>query len=166
MKKKIISILVCTVTILSLVGCGDSSSKETATSSNSTSASDSADKKDTNANDEKKTESKVIFDDEFAKVTYTGVDRDGAMGPEINLEIENKGDKDITVQVGDISVDNSMEDTIFSCDVVKGKNAKDSITFTNDKMDKNFKSVEGKFIIIDKNDITSTLKEEPFKLDC
>ena len=151
MKKKIISILVCTVTILSLVGCGDSSSKETATSSNSTSASDSADKKDTN--DEKKAESKVIFDDEFAKVTYTGVDRDGAMGPEINLEIENKGDKDITVQVGDISVDNSMEDTIFSCDVVKGKNAKDSITFTNDKMDKNFKSVEGKFIIIDKNEL-------------
>ncbi|WP_238918526.1 hypothetical protein [Clostridium sp. YIM B02555] len=161
MKKKIISVLLCAVTVLSFVGCGDTKSNDSSKEAASVSNTNSNDKKD----DAKKEESKVLFEDEFAKVTYTGIDRDATIGPQIKVEIENKSDKDITIQLRDVSVDGTMMDPIFSADVLKGKKAKTTIDLMKDKVDKNFKAIEGKFKIMPKDDVVTTLKDEPFKIN-
>ena len=164
MKKKIISIILCTVTVLSLVGCGGTKSEDNASSKTDTASvsnSNSTDKKE----EAKKEESKVLFEDEFAKVTYTGTDRDATVGPEINIEIENKSDKDLTLQLRDVSVDGYMSDPIFSADILQGKKSKEKIGFLKDKVDKNFKTVEGTFKIMPKDDFVTTLKDEAFTIN-
>lgn len=167
MKKRIISILLCAVTVLSFVGCGDTKSKDSSKDATSVSNTNSNDKKDDSAKkeDTKKEESKVLFDDEFAKVTYTGIDRDATMGPEITIEIENKSDKDITIQLRDVSIDGYMTEPIFSTDVLQGKKSKAKIDLLKDKVDKNFKTMEGKFKIMPKDDFVNTLKDEPFTIN-
>lgn len=54
---------------------------------------------------------------------------DSFWGSEVYLYIENNTTQNITVQVRDVSIDGFMVDPIFSCDIVGGKKAFDSITF-------------------------------------
>jgi len=45
------------------------------------------------------------------------------------LYIENNTDKAITVQARDVSINDFMVDPVFSCEVISGKKAFDTITF-------------------------------------
>lgn len=159
--KMLISVLLCTITVLSLVGCGSTKSKETANSKIDTaSVSNSNSPQNNKTKDEEY--GKIIFEDEYAKITYTGIDRDNTDGPEISLVIENKCDQDLMIQTEDVLVDDYSVEPIFSCDVLSGKKVKhDMILY---KVDKNFESIQGKFIIIPKDKFGTHLKEGPFSM--
>lgn len=58
-------------------------------------------------------------------------------GPSIIVYIENTGDKDVTVQTRDVSINGFMVDAMFSCDVAAGKRAVDTITFMETDLKEN-----------------------------
>lgn len=75
------------------------------------------------------------------------------LGPGITVYIENNSDKDITVQVRDVSVNGFMVDAIFSSEVTAGKHAVDTILFPSSELEENeiteMKKVELSFHIFD-----------------
>lgn len=88
------------------------------------------------------------------KIVVKGLAEDESIfGPSIVVYIENTGDKDVTVQTRDVSVNGFMVDTMFSCDVVAGKRAIDSITFMRSGLEENeitaIEDVELSFHIFD-----------------
>ena len=160
MKKALLSLILCSILGIAIVGCGGTSTNtktETPQVTTETSKENTDEKKE-----EKKEEAIVLVDDEYATITYTAINRNGAIGPEIELLVENKSSQDITIQTSDVSADGMMADPICSIDVVQGKKAKGKLTLMKDKTDKDFKALEGKFRIVDKS--FQTLKEEPFAL--
>lgn len=159
MKKKLLTILLCSMAAINLAGCGSQIYSTSSDENENTTISNSSDNK-SNKEDTAKEESKVIIDDEYVTITYTGINRNGILGPEINLLVENKCDQDIIVQARGVSADGMMADNLCSIDIVKGKKAKGKLTLMKDKTDKDFKSVEGKFIIIANS--FETVKEEDF----
>ena len=54
---------------------------------------------------------------------------DSFWGADVYLYIENSSQKDVTVQVRDVSINGFMVDPLFSCEVPAGKKAFDAITF-------------------------------------
>ena len=72
----------------------------------------------------------VCYDENNIKITVTSFDEDGSfMGPELKILVENNGEKNITVQVRDVSINDIMIDGSLSTDVAPGKKAKDEIFF-------------------------------------
>ncbi|MBQ9463462.1 MAG: hypothetical protein IJU68_07410, partial [Bacteroidales bacterium] len=53
------------------------------------------------------------------------------LGPSILVYICNETGKNITVQSRNVSVNGFMINSIFSCDIVNGKHALDTISFIN-----------------------------------
>ena len=51
--------------------------------------------------------------------------------------MENNSDKDITVQTRDVSINGFMVNAMFSCNVVAGKKAVDTITFMESDLSEN-----------------------------
>lgn len=103
-----------------------------------------------------------VFDDSG----FTAVDEDGIKivvkkmnssdsfwGADIYLYLENNTDKNITVQAKDVSINGYMVDPFFSCDIVAGKKAVDTITFMQSDLDDNnitdIQDLETKFHIFD-----------------
>ena len=86
------------------------------------------------------------------------------LGREIIVYIHNENDKNITIQARDVSVNGFMVDPIFSCDVVAGKHAMDTITIMNSDLKKNeiknIESVELSFHIFDE-DSWDTIDDSP-----
>lgn len=80
----------------------------------------------------------VVYDEGGVKIVVKGLsDSDSIFGPGIIVYAENNSDKDVTVQVRDVSVNGFMVDPIFSADVAAGKHAVDSITFMSNNLDEN-----------------------------
>lgn len=75
------------------------------------------------------TAGKVLLEQNGIKITYNGITQKEAYlkGYDVNLKIENSNAKNYTVQIRNLSVNGIMADSIFSCDVVAGKTANDSI---------------------------------------
>lgn len=93
-------------------------------------------------NDSQQSKEQVLVDQSGIKITYTGIESD-YMGPEIKLKIENNSNVSITVQQRDMSINGAMIDGIFSCDVMPGKIANDSISiFESDLEDNGITSLE------------------------
>lgn len=157
--KKLISILLLGISILSLSGCGSDKPKER-TNSKPDTASVSNTKTTEKTKDEEN--GKVIFEDEYAKIIYAGIDLNYDLGPKINVVVENKCNQDLLIQCKDVLVDDYSADPIFSCEVLVGKKVKDDITLY--KVDKNFESIQGKFIIMQKDKLGTNLKEEQFSM--
>ena len=100
-----------------------------------------------------KKEEKIIFDNEYS---YGG--------PDINIKIENKSDKTLTIQATDILVDGYMVDPKFTSDILSGDKIKAEINFINKGVSRNLKSIEGNFRITTKDNSAELLKEEPFTI--
>lgn len=88
------------------------------------------------------------------KIVVKGLTEDDSiLGPSIVVYIENTGSKDVTVQTRDVSVNGFMIDALFSCDVVAGKRAVDTITFMDSALEENditaIEDVELSFHIFD-----------------
>lgn len=96
----------------------------------------------------------VAYEGEEIKIVMKGLADDSSiLGPEIVSYIENNSDKNITVQVRDVSINGFMVDAIFSSDIISGKHAIDTITFLSSELEKNeitkIESIELWFHIFD-----------------
>ncbi len=80
----------------------------------------------------------VLVDTNGVKIVGKGLSSDSSFfGPGVILYIENNSDKDITVQVRDVSVNGFMVDTSMSEDVVAGKKAISAVTFFKSSLEDN-----------------------------
>ena len=96
----------------------------------------------------------VCYDENNIKITVTSFDEDGSfMGPELKILVENNGEKNITVQVRDVSINDIMIDGSLSTDVAPGKKANDEISFMSSDLEianiKTIKKIELYFHIFD-----------------
>lgn len=85
----------------------------------------------------------VALDQNDFKVVVKKLDsEDSFWGADIYLYVENNSDKNATIQVRDVSINGFMVEPAFSCDVLAGKKAFDTITFLeSDLKDNNIKSI-------------------------
>lgn len=81
-------------------------------------------------------EEQVVLDENGIKITAKGLDKDGLLGPEVKLLIENESGKDVTVQARNVSVNGYMVEDIFSADVVNGKKANDELIIMANSLEK------------------------------
>lgn len=83
-------------------------------------------------------EGDLVYEGKDVSVTVKGLSEDDMLfGPAIVVYIENNGEKDITVQVRDVSVNGFMVEPMFSSDVVAGKRSVDTITFMTTELEEN-----------------------------
>lgn len=144
MNKKILSLIAVGVLSISLVACSSGES-EKVDGGNATAVEEKND-----GNEETKKEEIVLVDDELAKIVVTEKKAD-PFGAGYVVSVENKSDKKIIVQTRDTSVDGTMEEPIFSIEVMPGKKANDMMQFTNITELEGLKNVEGKLVILDEN---------------
>ncbi len=96
----------------------------------------------------------VAYDANGIKIVVKGLSgEESFLGDSIVVYIENNNGKNITVQSRDVSVNGFMVDPIFSCEVVNGKRAVDTITFMSSELEENeitaIETVELSFHIFD-----------------
>lgn len=125
MKKKITLIFCLLLFLVMAMGSGSDSQDAETTKDTETSEVKKQDKKEVTVDEE------VIFEENNIKITVTGLDTAGWMGPELKLLIENDSVQNITVQARLASVNGFMNDSLISEDVAASKKANTSITFSN-----------------------------------
>lgn len=78
------------------------------------------------------------------KVVIKKIDNeDSSWGADIYVYLENNNEINTTIQVRDVSINGFMMEPIFSCDIVVGKKAYDSITFLeSDLIDNDITSID------------------------
>ena len=80
----------------------------------------------------------VLVDADGVKIVGKGLSADGSFwGPGVILYIENNTEKDITVQVRDVSVNGFMVESSMSEDVVAGKKALSAVQFFSSDLESN-----------------------------
>lgn len=94
---------------------------------------------------------KVLFENEYAKVTYIGINRDSLLGPKIKIQIENKYNEEICIQVKhDVVVDGVNTKAILNEEILPKANIPANFLLAS-STDKNFKNIKGEINIIQKN---------------
>lgn len=85
-------------------------------------------------------ENGLLVDRENVKIYYHGIAANDSYtgGYDIKLKIVNESNRDIMVQVRDLSVNGIMTQSIFSCDVAAGKTAIDGINVYKKALEENF----------------------------
>lgn len=106
-----------------------------------------------------------VYYDKGVEIVFKGLAKENSwLGKEAIVYIHNESDRNITVQVRNVSVNGFMVDPFFSCDVVAGKHAVDSITFSTSELEKNgietIKNIELSFHIFDA-DSWDTIADSP-----
>lgn len=71
---------------------------------------------------------KVIYDKNEIKVTVTGLDQSGLLGPCVTMLVENNSLSNITLQTSNCAVNGYMVDSTMSIEVAAGKKANDGLT--------------------------------------
>lgn len=86
----------------------------------------------------------VIYENSGIKIVSKGISEDASfMGPSLVLYIENNAENAITIQARDVSINGFMVDPIFSCEIMPGKKAIDTVTFmTSDIEDNQIESID------------------------
>ena len=79
----------------------------------------------------------IAYEGNDIKVVVKGLSDASYMGPSIVVYIENNGNKNVTIQTRDVSINGFMVDAIFSSDVLVGKRAVDTITFLSSDLEEN-----------------------------
>lgn len=80
----------------------------------------------------------VLYSGNGVDIVLKGLDTDESwFGPGIVLYIYNSSDRDVMIQVRDVSVNGFMVDTIFSSDVDAGKHCLDAVTFLRSDLEEN-----------------------------
>ncbi len=80
----------------------------------------------------------LAYDGNDVRIVVKGLsENDSIFGPGIILYLENRGDKGVTVQARDVSINGFMIDPVFSCDLPGGKHAIDAITFMSSDLENN-----------------------------
>lgn len=110
----------------------------------------------------------VAYDGNDVKVVVKGLSNESFMGPSIVVYIENSGNKNVTIQARDVSINGFMVDAIFSSDVLVGKRAVDTITFLSSVLEENeieeISDVELSFHIFDMDNWDTIVDTEVVKI--
>lgn len=126
--KKLLSLFLAALLLLSLAACGGTpASPSGVVSGNSGTGSQ--------APAEASVAETVLVDTEGIKITAKGLENDGLFGSSLKLLIENNSGKDLTVQARNASVNGYMVETMLSADVVNGKKANDTLTFSSSSLE-------------------------------
>lgn len=151
MKKAIALILaVCMVGMLAACDTATSSSapeSDTPSSSASETSTDSSESADSTSGDSSSqveeassgdvtVSEQVLAEQDGIKITATGLDAGGIMGPELKVLIENTSDSTIVVQSASSVVNGYMIDASLSAEVTAGNSANEAITFLSSDVDK------------------------------
>lgn len=78
----------------------------------------------------------LLYDDNGIVITYMGMGS-GWMGKQLKLKVENKTNKNYTIQARNASINGCMVNPVFSCNVNAGKTANDDIDFMSSDLEKN-----------------------------
>lgn len=107
---------------------------------------------------------KVLFENDYAKVTFIGVNREAEGGGKIKVKIENKSDKALCIQnKNEVTVDGTETNGVLNEEIMpKGNIIADFMLPKG--TDKNFKNVKGQINIIDKESWKS-LDIKDFSID-
>lgn len=111
----------------------------------------------------------IAYEKDGIKIVVKGLSQDELLGPSIVVYIENTGKKNITVQTREVSINGYMVEPIFSCDVVVGKHAVDTITFLDSELEENeiteIETVDLTFHIFDADSWTTITDTKPITID-
>ena len=136
MIKKILSLLLAALMVISMAACGSEPS-------NTESVPPEAPSKQTEAPAPVETQAPVIFeetvivDDENCTFTITAIEYDSIWGYTLKAYLENKTDKDLTFSFNDVSVNGFMCDPLWAATVTTGMKANESIYFYKDSFERN-----------------------------
>lgn len=136
--KKLLSLLLSSLMILSLCACGGSnsgSSEVTPPKDVSSAAGDTASEESSDNQDDVTISETVLLDESGVKVTAKSLNMDGAFGPEIKVLIENNSGQPLTFQCENSSVNGYMIENSLSADVMDGKKANDGISFDSSSLE-------------------------------
>ena len=79
----------------------------------------------------------LAYEGNDIKIRVIELTEDSLFGPSIQISVENSGNRNVTVQVGSMSVNGFMVDPICSCEVGAGKNAVSDITIMTQDLEDN-----------------------------
>lgn len=79
----------------------------------------------------------VLEQDGISVVIKEADSEDSFWGADIYVYVENNSDRNVTVQARSVSINGFMVEPMFSCDVVAGKQAYDSLTFLESELTEN-----------------------------
>lgn len=107
----------------------------------------------------------VLVDSHDVRIIAKGLSKaDSFWGPGVILYIENNSDKDVTIQVRDVSVNGFMVESSMSSDVIAGKKAISDVQFFSSDLEKNgiedINDVEFYFHIFDMNSLDEIYDSE------
>lgn len=111
----------------------------------------------------------LAYDGNGIKIVVKGLTEDDSLlGPSIVVYLENTGDKNVTVQTKDVTVNGMMVEAVFSSEVVAGKRTVDTITFLESDIEENditeIKDVELSFHVFDSEEWETIVDTESIKL--
>ncbi len=111
----------------------------------------------------------VAYEGNGIKIVAKGIsDKKSIFGPGLILYIENTGDKAVTVQARDVSVNGFMLSPIFSEDVVSGKRSIAAMTFMDKDLEKNeiseITDIELSFHVFETSSMDTIVDTEKIKL--
>lgn len=133
MMKRMLTALLASAMLL-LAGCSSGNSEPISVTSVDTAASnvgEMASEDSTTTEDPAVTlDETVIYDENDIKITATGLNEDGFLGPELNLLIENNGAQNIIVQPDYCLVNGYMMYGLMSSDVAASKKNNDTLDFS------------------------------------
>ena len=189
--RKIISIALVVIMMLSVVSCGSSSETNTGTVTVESAEKEElkepenkpeqTDEKDDDASDfwadlvsdpDKKEgvadvsiEEAVLLEESGVRITAKSFEQDSLFGPSVKLLIENDSDKNLSVQTRSSSVNGYMVDIIFSSDVASGKKSNEEMTFMDSTLElcgiETIADIEFSFHIYDSDTWDTYLDSEP-----
>ena len=87
---------------------------------------------------------KVIFHDEYVKITYTGYEKNNILGPKLNFLIENDSDKNISVSFVDVAINGFAMDLSggYQGSIRPGNKAVSSITILESEYEEYIENIE------------------------
>ncbi len=111
-----------------------------------------------------------VLDKDGIRIVIKKLDStDSIWGAELYLFVENNSENDVTIQLRDTSINGFMIDPIFSCDVLSGKKAFDSITFFESNLQENditeIEIIEFSVHIFDASGWNTIFDSEPITVD-
>lgn len=111
----------------------------------------------------------LVYEGNGLKIIIKGLlENTSIFGPEVVVYIENNSDKDLTVQVRNVSINNFMVTSLFSSDVIKGKRIIDTITFFDSELEENniitIENIELYFTVFDENNFETIVDTEIIKI--
>lgn len=158
--KKLLTLFVALVMVLSLVACGEKTI--TPDTNNETKPSQVAgDTNDVNTeNNEISFAEVVAVDNAECSIKITGIDPDDLWGYTLNAQLENKSaDKTYMFSVDSAAINGVQSDPFFASEVAAGKKSNEEITFSTDELEKNgvgeITDIELTFRVYDSDDWTA-----------